>query len=569
MRRKAALCAVAVGMVVGSARGQTAMSGTFTYQGEVTYAGLPDNGTADMRFTLYDSPTGGNTVGTPVTLSGVTIRLGRFSAQLDFGLSAFNGQARWIQIEVRQPSGVGAYQALTPRQLITVTPYAVYALNAASGLQGPEGPPGPAGPQGPAGVQGPAGAAGPQGPQGYQGSPGPAGATGPTGASGPAGAAGPQGPAGASPFLLSGANAYYLAGSVGIELSAPQYPLHVSTSAARAGLLESTFSGGTSIGAAGKASSTSGLGMLAWASASSGQTYGLYAQSDSPTGRGVFGWNSATTGDAHGVYGQSSSTSGIGAAGYASSTSGVTTGIVGLVDSTTNDATGVYGAASGATGMTAGVWGVVQSRTDGAAALYGTSYATTGINFGLFASAESATGYAVYASGDLACTGTKDFVIDHPLDPANKVLVHFCNEGPEPTNTYRGNATLDGEGRAEVQLPEYFEAINRDPTYQLTPVGAAMPGLYVAGEVSGNRFVIAGGAPGMRVSWTVTGTRNDAWVRARGVRTEFDKPDEWKGRYLAPAVVGQGPEQGVFFRAPRAMAPANPTPAGQLLDVQP
>ncbi|MBU4186436.1 MAG: hypothetical protein KKC23_09620, partial [Proteobacteria bacterium] len=53
----------------------------------------------------------------------------------------------------------------------------------------------------------------------------------------------------------------------------------------------------------------------------------------------------------------------------------------------------------------------------------------------------------------------KAFTIDHPLDPANKVLRHFCLEGPQVWNVYAGNAQLVN-GQAVVELPEYYSALN-------------------------------------------------------------------------------------------------------------
>ena len=45
----------------------------FTYQGRLTDAGNPANGSYDFRFTLYDAPTGGAAVGAPVTANGVAV----------------------------------------------------------------------------------------------------------------------------------------------------------------------------------------------------------------------------------------------------------------------------------------------------------------------------------------------------------------------------------------------------------------------------------------------------------------------------------------------------------------
>jgi hypothetical protein len=106
-----------------------------------------------------------------------------------------------------------------------------------------------------------------------------------------------------------------------------------------------------------------------------------------------------------------------------------------------------------------------------------------------------------------------------------------------------------------VMLPEYFESINRDATYQLTPIGAAMPTIHIASEVASNRFRIGGGAPGMRVSWSVTAIRNDAWTKTHAVRTEWDKPEAWRGKLLTPTAWGQPPEAGIFWRSRRGFDP--------------
>ncbi len=74
-------------------------------------------------------------------------------------------------------------------------------------------------------------------------------------------------------------------------------------------------------------------------------------------------------------------------------------------------------------------------------------------------------------------------------------------------NIYTGNAILDNSGEAVVSLPKWFEALNADFRYQLTAIGAAAPNLHVAQEIANHQFSIGGGAPGMKVSWQVTGVR--------------------------------------------------------------
>ena len=115
------------------------------------------------------------------------------------------------------------------------------------------------------------------------------------------------------------------------------------------------------------------------------------------------------------------------------------------------------------------------------------------------------------------------FKIDHPLDPENKYLWHSFVESPDMKNVYDGVVELDSAGEAEVELPEWFEALNRDFRYQLTPVAAPAPNLHVSQEVSSNRFYIAGGAPKMKVSWQVTGIRQDDYANTHRIPIEEAK----------------------------------------------
>jgi hypothetical protein len=155
----------------------------------------------------------------------------------------------------------------------------------------------------------------------------------------------------------------------------------------------------------------------------------------------------------------------------------------------------------------------------------------------------------VYISGSLA-KGSGSFKIDHPLDPANKYLYHSFVESPDMMNVYNGVATLDARGSVWITLPEYFEALNQDFRYQLTSMGKPQPSLYVAKEISGNRFRISGGKPGGKVSWQVTGIRHDAYADAHRIEVEVEKPPQEQGRYLHPELFGAPAEQAIGYHAP-------------------
>jgi hypothetical protein len=148
-----------------------------------------------------------------------------------------------------------------------------------------------------------------------------------------------------------------------------------------------------------------------------------------------------------------------------------------------------------------------------------------------------------FANGNLHVTGAitagvKDFKIDHPLDPTNKYLYHSSVESSEMMNIYTGNATLDNGGEGVVSLPKWFEALNTDFRYQLTAIGAAAPNLHVAEEIAHHQFRIAGGAPGMKVSWQVTGVRHDAYAKTHPLKLEVRKSEKERGHYVHPDAFG-------------------------------
>ncbi len=115
------------------------------------------------------------------------------------------------------------------------------------------------------------------------------------------------------------------------------------------------------------------------------------------------------------------------------------------------------------------------------------------------------------------------FTIDHPLDPENKILNHYFVESPEMVLIYRGSIVLDAGGRAAVDLPDYFSALNENPLIQLTGVGTS--DVYIAEEVQENGFVV-GGKPGAKVHWTVTGARKDPSAEITKILMPVEQPKD-------------------------------------------
>jgi trimeric autotransporter adhesin len=331
---------------------------------------------------------------------------------------------------------------------------------------------------------------------------GPQGPAGPAGTRGPAG---PQGPSGSLKLPLTGS----AAGS-----SDPVFQI-TNTSAAHSAM--SGHGGGGSVGYNG------GTGTSGYGGASNGtsslKTYG---------GDGVY----ALGGTGAGEY--DSGGPGVSAYGGPGNGSGADGG------------TGVF--ASGGNSSNLGGAGVV-------------AYGGNGGGEGIYAQPGSgADAYAGYFSGDVWVIGTLSkpggsFKIDHPLDPANKYLYHSFVESPDMMNIYNGNVVTDGSGTAIVTMPSWFEALNADFRYQLTVIGQFAQAI-VAAEIANRSFIIKTSKPGVKVSWQVTGIRQDAWANAHRIPVEVDKAPKDQGHYIHPELFGHEGEPSIAeIRHPRPQPP--------------
>jgi hypothetical protein len=101
-------------------------------------------------------------------------------------------------------------------------------------------------------------------------------------------------------------------------------------------------------------------------------------------------------------------------------------------------------------------------------------------------------------------------------------------------NIYDGVVTTDADGFATVELPRWFEALNRDFRYQLTVIddGDDWVMAKVIREVAQNRFTLRTSRGNVKVSWLLTGIRKDAFAEAHRIPVEEDKPENERGRCL-------------------------------------
>jgi hypothetical protein len=222
---------------------------------------------------------------------------------------------------------------------------------------------------------------------------------------------------------------------------------------------------------------------------------GVYGHTNSRYGIGVSGYSSMWMGvagsssDGYGVYGDSSR--GPGVHGHSSNSWGV----VGESDSShgmygrSTNGYGVYGLSNSridVRGDSSSGWGVyggsyegygVYGYSDRRIGVYGGSPSGYGVygwsRDGYAMYGRSDGGYAAYLEGRVAILGplqkpAGSFKIDHPLDPANKYLSHSFVESPDMKNVYDGVVVLDDKGEAEIELPDWFGALNKDFRYQLT-----------------------------------------------------------------------------------------------------
>ncbi|MFL5741055.1 MAG: beta strand repeat-containing protein [Flavisolibacter sp.] len=245
------------------------------------------------------------------------------------------------------------------------------------------------------------------------------------------------------------------------------------------------------------------------------------------------------------------------------SPSTVAAAVYGLSDPPASDYSyGVIGTATGGSTENTGVLGYI----DNTASASTTNAAIYGYDFG----GGGGPHYAGLFHGDVQITGNLSkgggsFKIDHPQDPENKYLVHSFVESPDMMNVYNGNIVTDANGKAVVDLPGYFQAENIDFKYQLTVIGQFSQAI-IGEEINNNHFTILTDKPNVKVSWQVTGVRNDKWAQKNRIVPEVNKTGADKGKYLYPELFGQPNEKSIgliqgggLTKSSARMAPSAPS----------
>jgi len=261
-----------------------------------------------------------------------------------------------------------------------------------------------------------------------------------------------------------------------------------------------------------------GIGVYATVNSGASKSYGV---------RGSVGSNSAA--DSAGVFGEISSNAANGA------------GVRGVNNYPSCCGMGVAGFHAG---QGIGVYGEAQN-----------GFAVSGF---------SPNNWSGYFQGSVNVVGTLykssgAFRIDNPIDPAHTYLQHSFVESPDMKNVYDGVVRTNGKGFATVTLPKWFGALNRDFRYQVTVVGRAHWDAKAAiwNEVKDNRFTIRTDQPEVKVSWQVTGIRNDTYANAHRIQVVVPKGSA-DGRYVHPELYGKPISKSVVV-LPGMLKEARPT----------
>lgn len=524
----AAACLLAAGTLSSFASTAHAQVGTaITYQGLLERNGVKVTTATDMRCTLFDAATGGAAVGNVVTLNAQQVSNGLFNVALDFGVNPYTADAaRWVQIEVRNPAGSGSFVPMGERQKLTPSPFSLATRGINVDATGKVG----------VGTSSPLAALS-------------VGA----GSFADANVAIQTSTTGVNTSRWIGVNkngAYGLlmgfdesaAGNYAAIRQVTGDPLNfvVNNTTVAMSLLSN---GNVGVGGGPATSDTKFTIHQGYTPLGSQRTNLFLSQPQCGWGTGAEFTNyryikTDACSNNEGFFKQFNVAPGGVSIGYPntpaynSADAMYVNGFVGIGTNTPSHKLTVQGDTNtmrliGPTGSF--LWNARLNFGDA-------DYVRISENDDDFLDFGARNGVR---SANTFSAPAKNFRIDHPSDPQNKILNHGCIESDQYVNLYRGNATIGNDGGVWIQLPAWMNDLNTDFSYQLTSVGAAQPNLFVAVEVNNrNQFRVAGGQPGAKVSWQVTGVRHDAYVRAHPLVVEQVKTGSEVGTYISPSSYG-------------------------------
>jgi hypothetical protein len=198
----------------------------------------------------------------------------------------------------------------------------------------------------------------------------------------------------------------------------------------------------------------------------------------------------------------------------------------------------------------------VQASSAGPGAVVGINIAVTGAGTG------AKTGLTVSASGTGTLTaatftgnvtisgslskGSGTFLIDHPLDPLNKILRHSFVESPEELCLYRGKVKLDKSGKAKVELPDYFPLLTIEEQATVTLAAIGRKPFLASYEWNGDftSFTVFGD-PDREVSYLVLANRDDPVIHLLRRPVEEEKDPADRNTLIFPDAYPELVKQGI------------------------
>ena len=437
------LLIIAAGLAVGVQTNAAPLGTAFTYQGQLKQGGVPADGDYDFVFRFFDTASGPSQVGSDEPVNDWPVTDGLFSVQIDFGTDVFTGNALWLEVAVRPGDNDSDHLVLSPRQPVTATPYALYALD---GLDSTDH------------------------------------------------------------WAVSGDDVYNTNnGKVGVGTAEPSGSLHVTNDGETHAIwAETTDIAVLAYRTALTGSWPAVHGDCASASNGSSGVRG-YVTNDDPgaLAAGVYGYCTSTepeasdavgvrgrhAGSGTGIYGQS--IDGTGVYGHVTDTAGY----AGYFQGGRNYFEGNVGIGTDAPGAPLDVGNRVRIGVDSGAGWittmgpYGWSNARIRNAYGdpsrSIISVDHAGGAVAFMYVDESYQGVigadvKSFRVPHPDNPAEDIW-YACVEGPEAAMYVRGTGKLV-DGRGTIELPEHFRvlAVEDSMTVDLTPLSLESKGMAVA-----------------------------------------------------------------------------------------